>query len=149
MRSQLAGASFVFVLAMGVGCWSASFHASDASFVGAPNLADPAVYLTRLPGEPYRAVGIIEIDGPGTPTVEQVLPHAVEKGKEIGCQVLIWRRLWAESAALGRPIAVVAQQGLGLGSYNHPSGVTIEGGTRGGKHQFICGIWTSAKNPGE
>ncbi len=157
MRLHKAGAPlWAVVVLVGGGCWSTSFHASDRNFQGAPSFGDPAVYMTRLPAEPYRSVGIIEVEGPGNPSIDEALPRAVEKGKEVGCQVLIWRRLSVESAMPSaaaenrdKPIAVVAQQGLGLSSYNNPQGPTLGGAVRGGKHQFICAVWMATKNPGE
>jgi|SRR5215831_11488084 len=148
MRLNNAGAALLALGLAGGGCWSTSFHASDTSFQGLPSFGDPAVYMTHLPGEPYRLVGIIEVEGPGSVSIDEAVPRAVEKGREVGCQVIIWRRLSLESAHLALPVAVVAQAGLGVGSYNNPTN-SIGGATRGAKHQFICAIWTQTGNPGE
>jgi hypothetical protein len=156
MRARHAGTSVAVPLRLlalllpiaFAGCWSASFHASDETFHPASVISDPLVYLTRLPAEPFRSVGIIEVDGPEDSSVEQAVTRAVEKGREIGCQVLVWRRLARETAAGDRQIAIIAQAQLGVGTYNLPPGVTVGGRERPGKHQFLCGVWTALAEPG-
>ncbi len=147
MRLGLA-AAVVALAGLTGGCWSTSFHASDPSFQPSAVFSDPLVYLTRLPPQPFRAVGIIEVSGPDDSTVDQAAPRAVDKGREVGCQLLVWRRLVRDTALGDRPLAVLAQIPLGTTPYPMPPGGTIGGRERPGKHQFVCGVWTSTQAPG-
>lgn len=68
------------------------FHATDAAFTPKPG-PTPRVYVdsnrTEVPRAKIRSVGVIEITVPKKDGVKRAIEVAAEKGRELGCWMLI------------------------------------------------------------
>lgn len=84
----------------------AVFHPSDPSFRATPGTL-PRAYLENeldaVPRVPMRSVGLIEVTVPASSGMHRVVEAAAEKGRELGCWILVERSAFAtlqSSAAL-------------------------------------------------
>lgn len=141
LRSLAFKSVTVLLAAVLAGCWSTSFIQTDPSY-RATSGAWPEVYLDRLPDRPYRSVGIIEVKGPaGDFDLEDVLRHAQEKGRELGCDLIVERAIHRVSSR-EQQSPRIAQLGGGFrppaSSAPPPSPVVVPA-TGPGRREFICG----------
>lgn len=82
----MAGAAVIFS-----GCIRSSFTQTDGQFAPAVSNVMPSFYLDRLPPQSYRSVGIIEVIASAGTDLSAVMRAAIEKGQELGCQVVVDR----------------------------------------------------------
>jgi len=71
------------------GCGEATFIKTSRSFKPQPRNGYPEVCLDRQPNRSYDPVGIIQIAG----HLSDVIDEVKEKGKELGCDVVVDRRI--------------------------------------------------------
>lgn len=129
-------------------CWRATFVQTDPTFRPGASGALPEVYVDRLPGVPYRPVGIIEIQGPaGDFSLDRVLAEVQIKGAEIGCQLLVDRAIHRVSLrSLPRhPIVLARAAARPYGSYysTAPTTHVYTQEAPPGRREFICAVWGS------
>ncbi|MBI4511712.1 MAG: hypothetical protein HY698_18910 [Deltaproteobacteria bacterium] len=133
----------VSFVSLAPGCITASFVQTDGSFVPHELASGPSVYLDRLPERPYRSVGIIEVKGPaGSFDLGNLLPVVQEKGKEVGCDLIIDRAIYRVSGEL--PTMGVLVAGVGAGYYGQTTTNTPIVYTESappGRREFICAVW--------
>lgn len=130
-------------------CWQATFIQTDPTFRPGASGAPPAVYLDRLPGVPYRPVGIIEVQGPaGNFSLDNVLAEVQSKGAEIGCELILDRAIHRVSLrSLPRHPIVLAQ--AAARPYGHsystvaPTTHVYTQEAPPGRREFICAVWGS------
>jgi len=70
----------------------AAFHATDPSFRGAPGPAPKAFLESEIEAVPkvrMRSVGLIEVTVPASSGIRRAIEVAVDKGREVGCWILI------------------------------------------------------------
>ena len=84
--------------ACGGGGARVAFHATDATFRGAPGPA-PRAYLAAdvdaVPRVKMRSVGLIEVQVPKGGGSGRAVEVAVEKGRELGCWILVEHSIFA------------------------------------------------------
>ncbi len=128
-------------------CWSTTFEAA-----GPPRRAAARgpvdVYLDWPPARPYAELGTIEVVPPGSSASdEEIVAHAIEKAREVGCDLIVARRRVARVAATGqstgRPLTTAGVIQLGP-----VPGETIGGDERGSRRRrFVCGAWSAGAAP--
>jgi hypothetical protein len=91
------------------------------------------VFLDRLPQQPYRPVGIVEVTGSND--LGEIVRTASEQGRLVGCDVLVDRAIHRVSAA------PAASADLTLVTYQAQPVIV---GPSPPPHQFICGIFVRA-----
>lgn len=99
VRILLAG---LLLTAASAGCGgsTADFVKTDAYFAPAEAAALPSIFLDRRPSEPYQSVGIIYVRAPANAELGLITGTAAEKGREIGCDVIVDRQIHSVSSAL-------------------------------------------------
>jgi hypothetical protein len=110
---------------------TSSFFLTDGRFHQGVHHSDPEVFLDRLPDQPYRAVGIIEVQGPGSMELGSMVNEARAKGGELGCDVVVDRAI--HRVAAGEAVhsyALAANQTVYAAPAPPPN-----------KHEFICGLY--------
>jgi hypothetical protein len=77
----------------GFGCIHTEFVQSSPSFVVHEAAQRPVVYFDHVPEQPYTSVGIIDVIAPSSSRLEDVFAAAADKGKEIGCDLVVDRSI--------------------------------------------------------
>jgi hypothetical protein len=143
------------------GCVHVSFVPTVPDYT--PHQADvvPPVFVDRLPPRPYESVGIIEISG-GNGELGHVMEVAADKGKELGCDVVVDRAIhrvssahlprWSATAsprlALLVPAPVATSNVVMINSAPPPPPVMYPvPSTPSFSHEFICGVYLAAAPP--
>ena len=114
----------------------AAFHPTDPSFRGTPGPA-PRAYLENeidaVPKVSMRSVGLIEVTVPASSGIRRTVEAAVEKGRELGCWILVEHSAFAtlqssSSLAFGARI-YLAHGGGGHGPSTSGDGASASDGT--------------------
>jgi hypothetical protein len=92
-RAPRASLSLAFLALACSACIHADFVSSSPSFVTHETAELPVVYFDHLPDRPYASVGIIDVIAPAGSKLEEVFAAAADKGKEIGCDVVVDRSI--------------------------------------------------------
>ena len=127
-----------------VGCITAKFVQTDPRFRSAPRRTLPPAYLDRLPEQPYRSVGIIEVQGPaGDFDLGKVVKAAREKAAKLGCDLVVDRAIHKVTSAIERAGPLVAQYPY---VYTPPPTATpqpiyVANAAPPGRREFICGVY--------
>ena len=115
-----------------VGCITAKFVQTDARFRSAPRRTLPPAYLDRLPEQPYRSVGVIEVRGPADYfDLGKVVKAAREKAAKLGCDLIVDRAIHKTASAIERGGPLLAQYPY---AYVPPPAPP-------GRREFICGVY--------
>lgn len=95
------------------------FHPTDRTFIGRPG-PRPRVYLPmnldELPKTGMRSVGLIEVTVPESSGIERAIDAATEKGRELGCWILIEHSAFATvqtRASLDHGAVIILAHGPG------------------------------------
>lgn len=95
-------AAVVLVSATGCGYSRTAFVQTDASVPRAARETLPEVFLDKKPTQPYRSAGIIEVQSRGD--LATIVDRAQRRGAELGCDVVIDRRLALSEAPSPGPV---------------------------------------------
>jgi hypothetical protein len=90
------------------GCIHTDFVQSSPSFVVHESAQRPVVYFDHLPEQPYTSVGVIDVIAPSASRLEDVFAAAADKGKEIGCDLVVDRSIHRVADAGLPPYHVIA-----------------------------------------
>lgn len=85
---------------MGCPTREAEFVRTDDYFSPSEAAARPSVFLDRRPSEPYKSVGVIYVRVPNSTSLTDIAGLAAEKGREVGCDLLIDRAIHSVSSAI-------------------------------------------------
>lgn len=77
----------------GLGCVNANFTQTNGQYVVHEAASRPPVFVDRRPDRPYDSVGIIEVIAPAMASLGEVIYAASDKGREVGCDVVVERSL--------------------------------------------------------
>lgn len=102
----------------GMACHSASFLRSDDSFAVSPRVLPTDVFTLHPPLHNYRAVGVIRVELSDA-TEADFIAAAVTEARDVGCDVLVDRRL--PSAAMTWLLAVPGASRVRLAQHDHGS----------------------------
>lgn len=141
-----------------IACNGPQFVKTSKDFVPTPRGRYPSVYLDRQPERPYQSVGIIQAQG----RLSDVISAVKEKGKEVGCDLIVDRRIHKVSEADAHPVLTwVIPVGLpghapeplvdhprrathtagSLLAYPVPYIIPTPAATAPESHEFICGVF--------
>lgn len=164
MRPIVVALSALLAGAFASGCINAEFVQTDSSFASSPAPTSPAVFLDRRPPEPYQAVGIIHIRAPDDTDLAEIMAAAVQKGQEVGCDVLVERAIHSVASAVpadlprwsvvleaplrgargsAAPTSTEPPRGANLlaaPTYAHP---VVIGNAPSTRREFVCGVFAS------
>jgi hypothetical protein len=93
IRARAASPVLLLLGLAGSGCIRTDFVQSSPSFVVHEVAQRPVVYFDHLPEQPYTSVGVIDVIAPGSSRLEDVFDAAANKGKEVGCDLVVDRSI--------------------------------------------------------
>jgi hypothetical protein len=94
LRARAARLAVLLLLGLaGSGCIRTDFVQSSPSFVVHEVAQRPVVYFDHLPEQAYTSVGVIDVIAPSSSKLEDVFAAAADKGKEIGCDLVVDRSI--------------------------------------------------------
>jgi hypothetical protein len=126
------------------GSFTTHFRPGDAGMALTPKDRDPEVFTDRVPLRRYTAVGVIEVRAPSREPMAAFVPHAVARGRALGCDVLVARHLHVGSL-LGPP-ALLAQTSSPRGARltTSPEAQVLGAEpTMRNRREFVCGIYVA------
>ena len=127
------------LLLSGAGCATTAFEATDPTYRPIARARDPEVFDRGPPARPYTEVGRITVKDPPNP--QQAIERAVEKARQVGCELLVARRRGGAGGLepLGGRTGTVGGK---IGS--HP-GTTIGADEPASRDAvFVCGVYSSS-----
>jgi hypothetical protein len=121
------------------GCMEANFFATDNAFQKGARHGAAEVFLDHLPPQPYRVVGLVEVNASDDTALHEVVEIARERGRKVGCDVLVEREI--HRLGCGEAVRVYATAATGPVSVD-----SSEPAQSAAKREFICGVFDSKLN---
>jgi hypothetical protein len=171
IRPRAASPVVLMLLGLaGSGCIRTDFVQSSPSFVVHEIAQLPVVYFDHLPEQPYTSVGVIDVIAPSSSRLEDVFAAAANKGKEVGCDLVVdrsihrvadaplphWRVVALDLPAPPAPRAS-GEDARDLGYAPGPAPVLVAPAPAPApvtyapayspppdRREFICGVWAQA-----
>ena len=124
------------VLALTACGGGARFMVSDPAYKPSRARFDPDLFVDARPPRDYRSVGVIMV-----PSGANAVRMAVDKGREVGCDLIVARAVHdLYHGTLLRVIPVA--QTAGPGEFTQlPPQSTIGAGGRERQQSFVCGVY--------
>lgn len=167
ITASLALAALSVSAAVGTGCQNTKFVRTDNAFVEQKKAVPPEVFLEQKPPRSFRAVGVIEVAAAADTPESDVAADARTRAQDVGCDVLVSRRLMDVQASMpllpwGARIQLVheahndpqprqererPQTGPSNDTSQSDRGGARSGVDKGGalkKFEFICGVYEAA-----
>jgi hypothetical protein len=135
------------------GCINATFTSTEPSFTPHERSGLPRVYVDKLPKRPYESVGIIEVQAPAGTFLYNIWHAAAEKGRSVGCDVVVDRAIHRVSrldlprwSAVAHPIIAfgTAPAPLVTTWTAAPPPTVVTTAPPPDKREFVCGVYASA-----
>jgi hypothetical protein len=124
----------LFALLLLTGCARTTFLSTDPRYLGR-SPTQPMAFIDRLPPFPYFSIGIIEVTAPAGTDIVEVVRLAIEKGSQVGCDVIVDRAIHPIASEIPKTGPLLAYVGA-----SQPVHTTTTYAPPPNQRQFICGV---------